>query len=184
MRKLIIVFLAFIVFCVIGCEEALRFAPSESIKQTAELTNQMARKINTEGTVSQSPTSRQLVKGTQVSLSYIGRPKEVPDPEQFETVSAQAQTDAEKRPDAWEVADSMMELGIGVCALFSGVAGVKGVQILKNARAKSKALQEVVAGNELFKKTSESGMAATFATSHNNAQSKETKKIVADLKLG
>ena len=27
----------------IGCEQAIRFAPSESIKQTAELTHQLAR---------------------------------------------------------------------------------------------------------------------------------------------
>lgn len=167
-----------------GCEEALRFAPSESIKQTAELTNQMARKINTEGIEAQSPASKQMVKGTQVALSYIGRPKEIPEPEQFDIISDQAQQDAEKRPDAWQMADSAIELGIGVCALLGGVYGTRAVKFLKDARTKSKALQEIVDGNELFKKSSEQGTASAFANSHNNAQSIETKKIVADLKLG
>lgn len=185
MKKLIVTILAFVVLVLVGgCEEALRFAPSESIKQTAELTNQMARKINSEGTDAQSPASRQLIKGTQVALSYIGRPKEVPEPEQFDIITAQAQQDAEKRPDAWQMADSAIELGIGVCALLGGIYGTRAVKFLKDARTKSKALQEIVAGNELFKKTSESGMASTFTNSHNSAQSKETKKIVADLKLG
>ena len=184
MKKLIIVTLACLVFGVIGCEEAFRFAPSESIKQTAELTNQMARKINTEGTGAKSPASRQLVKGTQVALSYIGRPKEVPEPEQFETVSDQAQQDAEQRPDAWQMADSAIDLGIGVCALLGGVYGSRAVKFLKVARTKSKALQEIVQANELFKETANEQTKKAFAEAQNTKQiTNGTKKIVADLKL-
>ena len=185
MKKLIVfVVLAFLMFGIVGCEESLRFAPSESIKQTAELTNQMARKINTEGTEAQSPASRKLVKGTQVALSYIGRPKEVPEPEHFETVSDQAQQDAEKRPDAWQMADSAIDLGIGVCALLGGVYGTRAVKFLKVARTKSKALQEIVKGNELFKETANEQTKQAFAIAQNKKQKTNgTKQIVAEMKL-
>jgi len=73
-----------------------------------------------------------------------------------------------------------MELGIGICALLGGVYGTRAVGFLKEARTKSKALQEIIAGNEFFKKTSPSQTAA-FKDAHRN-QSPETKQIVAQLK--
>jgi len=60
-----------------GCadEVGLRFAPSQAIKANAELTNQLARKINIEGTDPESPASRKIVDGTTASLVYTGRPR-------------------------------------------------------------------------------------------------------------
>lgn len=182
-KECIIVMVVVMVFGCMGCEEPLRFAPSEVIKEASELTHLLARKIESEGTEAHSPASKQLVKGTQANLTYVGRPKVQPDPEQFDTITSQAQSDAEQRPDAWQVADSAMDLGIGICALLGGVAGTKGVKALMDARAKSKALQEIVAGNELFKNKGDPNINGAFATAQNEAQSKETKQVVAQLKL-
>lgn len=158
-----------------GCE-ALRFAPKESQKQTAELTHSLARKVNTEGTAPASPASQQLVTGTMAALAYTGRPATPPDPDQFDTIAAQANQDALERPDPWEVADSVIELGIGISALLGGVYGTRAVRFLQQARMKSKALQEIVKGNELLK---ENG--GNFKTAH-RIQSPKTKALVAEIR--
>jgi len=85
-----------------------------------------------------------------------------------------------QRPDAWEVADSAMELGIGICALLGGVYGTRAVRFLREAKTKSKALQEIIAGNELFKKQNQN-QAAAFKQAH-NSQSPDTRQIVARVK--
>lgn len=158
-----------------GCE-ALRFAPKESQKQAAELTHFLAKKVNEQGTAPASPASQQLVTGTMAALAYTGRPTTPPDPEQFDTIAAQANQEALERPDPWKVADSVLELGIGISALLGGVYGTRAVRFLQQAREKSKALQEIVIGNELLK---ENG--ANFKTAH-RAQSPGTKAIVAEIR--
>jgi len=115
-------------------------------------------------------------------------PKEFPQAETAEDILAESnwqlaetalQTSAE-RPDAWEVADSAMELGIGVCALLGGVYGTRAVRFLRGARGKSQALQEIIAGNELFKKQNQA-QAAAFKQAHGN-QSPQTRQIVVQAK--
>lgn len=166
-----------------GCD-SLRFAPSQPMKQSAEITFDLAHKVNREGTEPDSQASRQLVQGTQVALSYMGRPKVSADAEQFETVTIEAQTDAESRPDPWQVADAALELGIGVAALLGGVYGTRAVGFLQQARAKSKALQEIVAGNELFKKKADPMAKSQFKEAQNVRQvTLATKNIVAQAKL-
>ena len=168
-----------------GCE-AFRFAPKESQKQSAELTHALAKKVNFEGTAPASPASQQLVTGTMAALSYTGRPAAPPDPGQFDTIAAQANQDALERPDPWQVADSALELGIGVCALLGGVYGTKAVKYMQQAREKSRALQEIVQGNELFKQqvTQENEAAiVAFKEAHNQTQkSPSTKRIVTEMK--
>jgi hypothetical protein len=73
-----------------------------------------------------------------------------------------------------------MELGIGICALFGGVYGTRAVGFLRDARTKSKALQEIVAGNELFKKNNQPQVSA-FKQAQQN-QSPTTRQIVAGIK--
>ena len=188
MKKGIVVLIVMLLLMVgaIGCEQPIRFAPSESIKQTAELTHQLANKINQEGTDAQSPASEKLVKGTYVSLSYTGRPKEPPDSEQFYTIAQQGQDEALERPDPWKVADHLLELAIGVVTV-SGVGGagaVKIVSALKKAKEKSVALKEIIKGNELFKVEAAPEAKEAFGKAHNLAQiSNGTKKIVAETKL-
>lgn len=77
----------------------------------------------------------------------------------------------------WEMTDSFLELGIALAALLGGVYGTRAVSFLKDARKKSRALKEIVEGNELFKKTNNEQLNA-FKEAH-KLQSAETRQIVA-----
>ena len=170
---------SFCFFC--GCQDSLRFAPTEPQKQAAELTHDLAVKVKAEGTAPGSPASEKLCEGTRVAVSYIGRPKIPPNPELYDTTVAQAQVDAAQRPDPWDVADSMLELGIGISALLGGVYGAKGVRYLKQAREKSKALQEIIQGNELFMDNADATAKSNFKQ-FQKKQSISTKQLVTKLK--
>lgn len=187
-NPLIIVLIAFTVAFLFaaGCADSIRFAPTEPQKQLAELTDVLATKINTEGTEPFSPASQKLSEGTRAAMLYMGRPAEPPDPAKFETIAAQASEDAVQRPDVWTMADSALELGIGVSALLGGVYGTKAVKYLKTAQQKSAALKEIVTGNELFKQKTpaNSPVLMDFKTAQNEKQSANTKKIVSETKIG
>lgn len=190
------VYAPFILTCVLltGCD-SLRFAPSQEQKQNAWLHNRTAT-VAAETAKSQD-TSQELQALTKLSklqsqafVSYYGLPKELPQAETGEEILAEsnwnlAQTALEQsadRPDAWEVADSALELGIGISALLGGVCGTRFVRFLKETKEKSKALKEVIAGNELFKKQNQT-MTAAFKQAHQN-QSPQTKQIVTQVKSG
>ena len=175
-----------------GCD-SLRFAPTEPQKQNAWLHNRTA--IMAAETAKVEDTSEKLQALTQLSevqsrafSSYYGLPKEFPQAETTEDILAEsnwqlartALQQGTERPDAWEVADYMLEVGIGICALLGGVYGTRAVGFLRQARTKSKALQEIIAGNELFKKQNESSTIA-FKQAHQN-QSSQTRQIVAQMK--
>jgi hypothetical protein len=74
----------------------------------------------------------------------------------------------------------MLELGIGICALLGGVYGTRAVGFLRQTRTKSKALKEIITGNELFKKQNASS-ALAFKQAHQN-QSAQTRQIVTEMK--
>ena len=120
--------------------------------------------------------------------SYYGFPKEFPQAETAEEILSESNSRLARaalragadRPDTWQVADSMLELGIGVCALLGGVGGTRAVRFLRDARTKSQALREIVAGNEMFKKQNEPS-AAAFKQAH-QSQSPQTRQIVAQVK--
>jgi hypothetical protein len=117
-----------VVLLVGGCD-SLRFAPSEQQKQNAWLhgrTTSLAAQ-----TARSEETSAQLQALTRLSelqsrsfASYFGLPKEYPAAETTEEVLAESHwqlagdvlTESAQRPDPWQVADAMLELGIGVCA--------------------------------------------------------------------
>jgi hypothetical protein len=175
-----------------GCD-SLRFAPTEAQKQNAWLHNrttivtaEMARAEDT------SPKLQALTQLGEVQSrafsTYYGLPKEFPPAEtaedilaesNFQLASAALQESAE-RPDPWQVADSMLEMGIGICALLGGVYGTRTVRFLKDARGKSDALKEIIAGNEQFKKQNQS-QATAFKQAHQN-QSPQTRQFVAAMK--
>jgi len=175
-----------------GCD-TLRFAPSEAQKQNAWLHNRTA--IVAAQTARAENVSQVLQALTQLGekqsrafTAYYGLPNEFPPAETAEELLAESnwqlaetalQAGAD-RPDPWQVADSMLELGIGVCALLGGVYGTRAVRFLKDARGKSKALQEIIVGNETFKKENESS-AAAFKQAH-NTQSPQTRQLVASMK--
>jgi hypothetical protein len=183
---------AFICFLLAGCD-SLRFAPTEAQKQNAWLHNRTS--IVTAETARAEDTSPKLQALTQLGeaqsrafSAYCGLPKEFPPAETAEDILAEsniqlasaALQESAERPDAWQVADSMLEMGIGICALLGGVYGTRAVRFLKNARGKSEALKEIIAGNEQFKKQNQS-QAAAFKQAHQN-QSPQTRQLVAAMK--
>jgi len=84
------------------------------------------------------------------------------------------------RPDAWEVVDGFVDIGIGIAGLLGGVWGVRIAGVLVDARKKSGALREIILGNELFKYQNHDAV-ADFKKAHMN-QSSVTKNIVAKVK--
>jgi hypothetical protein len=190
MKKIIFTITVFLLTC--GCE-SLRFAPNEAQKQNAWLhhrtetiTAETARAENTSDRL--QALSRLGELQSRAFVSYFGLPQQYPQAETAEDVLAEsnrqlAETALQSgaaRPDGWQVADAALELGIGICALFGGVTGTQAMRFLKNARTKSKALQEIIAGTELFKQQNTES-AAAFKQAHNN-QSPETRQLVTQMK--
>jgi hypothetical protein len=175
-----------------GCAN-LRFAPSEAQKKNAWLhtraaavTAQLAKAEKTSENL-QALSSLSEVQSRALSL-YYGLPKELPQADTAEDLLKEANyrlagdalEEAAQRPAVQNVIDSVLELAIGISALLGGVYGTKAVQFFGQARAKSQALREIIAGNELFKKENEA-----YSTAFKKAQegqSCQTRQIVAELK--
>jgi hypothetical protein len=98
----------------------------------------------------------------------------------LETVTAQAQEDSLQKPDVWTLADSAMELGLALAGFLGGAYGIRIAGYLKRARDKSKALKEVIDGNELFKQLWPE-QADRFKDAQQK-QSPQTKQLVTQLK--
>ena len=188
----LIVIIALMGLVTCGCD-SLRLAPSEQQKQNAWLHNRTTA-VTADAARSEeaSPELQSLTKLSELQsrafTSYCGLPKEYPQAESAEDILAQsnwtlAQTalsESVERPDPWKVADSVLEIGIGISALLGGVYGTRAVRFLRGARSKSQALKEIVTGNELFKKQNEAqAQAFKAAQAH---QSPETRQLVAQLK--
>ncbi len=192
MRK-VLVTLILPCFLLAGCD-SLRFAPTEAQKQNAWLHNrtttiaaETARSENTSEELQALTGLSQLQSRT--FTSYYGLPKEFPQADTAEDILAQssfrlartALAESADRPDAWQLADNAFELAIAISALLGGVYGTRAVRFLKQARKKSQALQEIVAGNELFKKEHKA-YAGEFKQAHKD-QSPQTRQIVAEMKV-
>ncbi len=175
-----------------GCE-TLRFAPTEQQKQNAWLhhrTTQFA--ADTARQEGSSDKLRALTGLSQLQsrafTAYYGLPKELPQADTADEILAesnielakQALSESNERPDAFELANAAFELAIGVSALLGGVYGTRAVRFLKDARAKSTALQEIITGNELFK-SQNTDQAAAFKQAH-AVQSPQTRQLVAQMK--
>ena len=175
-----------------GCS-SLRLAPSEKQKQNAWLHNRTA--LAAAETAQAENASDKLKALTRLSelqsrafTSYYGLPKQLPEAQTAEEILSQASwqlarsalSDATARPNMWDIADSALGLAIGICALFGGVYGTKAVGLLRSVRTKSRALKEIIAGNELFKKQNPA-LAEAFKQAH-HGQSPQTRKIVAEMK--
>ena len=189
-------FVVFIYACICllpaGCD-SLRFAPSEAQKQNAWLHNRTA--IVTAETARTEDTSPSLQALTQLGevqsrglSAYCGLPKEFPPAETADDILAEsnfqlagtALQESAERPDPWQVADSMLQMGIGICGLLGGVYGTRAVGFLRQARTKSDALKEIIAGNEQFKKLNQAQTPA-FKQAHQN-QSPQTRQLVTAIK--
>jgi hypothetical protein len=187
-----IIFVVGVLFLIAGCD-SLRFAPSQVQKQNAWLHNRTA--AVTAETARNERTSEKLQALTQLGqlqsrafVSYYGLPQEFPPADTAEDILAQsnfnlaksAVKEGSERPQAWEAADAVLDLGIGICALLGGVYGTQAVRFLKTAKSKSEALREVITGNELFKQQNANSVAA-FKEAHSE-QSPQTRRIVTEMK--
>jgi len=192
MRRILAILIV-LFFLLAGCD-SLRFAPGEAQKQNAWLHSRTtAIAAVTAEDEAATEKLQALTKLSQLQsraiTSYYGLPKELPQADTAEQILSEsswqlgrmALVESAERPDAWQVADNALELGIGICALLGGVYGTRAVRFLKQARTKSKALQEVIAGNEFFKKQNESSI-ASFKQAQ-KLQSPETRQIVAQMKV-
>lgn len=190
MAKLSLVSVVFMLL--VGCD-SLRFAPGEAQKQNAWLHNRTARMAadiardeDSSGEL-QGLTNLCEVQSRAFAADY-GLPDEFPPADAAEAILAEsnqqlaglALAKARRRPDAWDVADGVMDLGIGIAALFGGVYGVKVARFLKEARVKSKALGEIITGNELFKRE-HADSAQDFKAAHKD-QSPQTRQLVTQVK--
>jgi hypothetical protein len=178
---------------VIGGCDSLRFAPSEGQKQNAWLHNRTtAVAAETARMESASQELQALTKLSELQsrafTSYCGLPKEYPPAETTQDILSQSNwqlastslTESAERPDPWQVADSALEMGIGICALLGGVAGTRAVRFLKDARTKSQALKEIIQGNEQFKRQNADQVESFKAAQQN--QSPETRQLVTAMK--
>ncbi len=191
MKKIILTVIILMLFA--GCD-SLRFAPSQVQKQNAWLHNRTmaitAASAKEEGVSEKIQSLTQLgEKQSRAFVSYYGLPEELPPAETVEDILAEsnikiaeeATQEGLERPDEWEVADSAIDLGIGIFALLGGVYGTQTVRFLKNAKTKTQALKEIISGNELFKKQNESSVSA-FKQAH-ASQSPQTRQIVTEMKV-
>ncbi len=175
-----------------GCD-SLRFAPGEKQKQNAWLHNRTAvlaadaAKGEQASEKVQGLTRLSEVQSRAIS-SYYGLPREFPPADTAEELLSEsnfelartALRESSERPDGWQLADSAMELAIGVCALLGGVYGTRAVGFLRQAKAKSQALREIINGNELFKSQGPD-YAEAFKQAHKD-QSPQTRQIVTEMK--
>jgi len=191
MKKVTLI-LIFTIVSVTGCN-SLRFAPTEEQKQNAWLHNRTVLKAAE--TAKAENASNQLQTLTNLSelqsrafTSYFGLPEKFPPAESVDELLSQsnyqlvttALQQSSQRPDAFELADNVLEIGIGIFALLGGVYGTRAASFLKTAKQKSQALKEIIAGNELFKQQNPQ-TSADFKMAHKN-QSHATRQLVAELK--
>jgi hypothetical protein len=190
MKKLIITSIILLFLC--GCD-TIRLAPTEIQKQNAYLHNRVTKlAADTTKDEYSSPKLQALANLSHLQsksyTAYFGLPKELPDADTVEDVLSQsnyniAQTSLQQptqRPDPFKTADALLQLAIGISAVFGGVYGTKAVTFLKEARTKSQALKEIIQGNELFKNLNPESK-QNFKNSQ-STQSLDTKKLVTEIK--
>jgi hypothetical protein len=199
MKKVMAVLFVCVLLC--GCD-GFRFAAKEVQKQNAWLhwrvTELAAQKAVKENSSAQLQGLTGLAsQQSQAFVADYGMPKELPVmgenmPTQawawhpskgFATETAIAQAAYQQsiqRPDIWQAADGVMQFGIALAGLLGGVYGIRATQFLKQARDKSKALKEIIEGNELFKETNP--LQASAFKEAQKEQSAETRKIVTEIK--
>ena len=175
-----------------GCD-VLRFAPSEVAKQNAYVHHRTVQAASVqakqeETTETLQSLTEQATQQSEAILAYYGLPAEIPPSdtvpeilsEDNRTLAQTARIEAIQRPDPWDIADHLLELGIGIGGVIGGAFGVRMVRKLQMAREKSNALREIVKGNELFKRDNPEFTDA-FKQSQ-QGQSVHTKTLVTALK--
>jgi hypothetical protein len=175
-----------------GCD-GVRFAAREEQKQNAYLHWRVAELAAAQAKSEQTSPQLQGLTGlaSQQGRAFVadyGMPRELPAAETAEqilngsgaAIAATAYQQSVERPDVWQMADGAINLGIGLAGLLGGAYGIRATQFLKQAREKSAALKEIIAGNELFKQSNPSQ--TTAFKDAQAGQSAETRKIVTEVK--
>jgi hypothetical protein len=190
MRRLFVVAAAALFLC--GCD-TFRFSPGQGQKENAYLhwrvTEEAARLAG------QEQVSGELAGLTALSSSQsrafvadYGLPMELPADESVERlldgrakeIAQSAWESGSRRPDVWQMSEGLFEFGLGLAGILGGAYGIKASQFLRKAQEKSKALKEIVEGNELFKQLG-ADSAGLFKQAQAN-QSASTRTLVAELK--
>ena len=177
---------------VVGCD-SLRFAPGEVQKQNAYLHHRTVQAAaikaqNEQASATLQELTDQASRQSESIVAYYGLPGEIPPSatvadilsEDNAQLTRQARAEALERPDPWDVADHLLELGIALAGVVGGVYGARAVGALNLARQKSSALREIVLGNQLFKKQNPQNT-EPFKQAHAQ-QSSVTRSLVASLK--
>ncbi len=181
-----------VLLAVAGCE-SMRFGVNEDQKENAWLHNRTAAAAAQVAEAQEASAElRDLTElselQSQAFTEYFGSPKQHPAAETVNDILSEtnrqlaesAIADSQARPSPWDVGDAALELGIGICAVLGGVYGSKAAKFLEEAKTKSKALKEIITGNELFKKANQAQTDA-FKQAH-ASQSPETRQIVTEMK--
>jgi hypothetical protein len=192
MRRVLLIGLLALVTFLAGCE-SLRFGASQSQKKNAYLHNRAAQIAADTAKVEGSSNKLQALTGlcsvqSRAFCSDYGLPSEFPPAESVEDVLSQSSyaiaagaiSDSALRPDGWDTAEAVIDLGIGIAAIFGGVYGTKAFWFLSQAKVKSKALREIVTGNELFKRMNTEST-SSFKDAH-KTQSPQTRQVVTQMK--
>ena len=182
-----------IVLAVCGGCGTLRFAPGETQKQNAYLHHRTVQAAALQAKQEEvSPTLAALPdqadEQSEAIMAHYGWPSQLPAASRVDEILSQANEEltetarqqAIQRPEPWDVAGNLLELGVALAGVVGGVYGAKALNVLQIAQQKSKALREIVAGNELFKKRN-ADSTEQFKKAHKQ-QSPETRSLVAELK--
>ena len=123
-----------------GCD-ALRFAPSEVQKQNTYVHHRTVQAAavqaqQEETTETLQSLMEQATQQSEAIIAYYGLPAEIPPSdtvpeilsESNQALAQTARVEAIQRPDPWEVADHLLELGIGIGGVVGGAFGVRMVR--------------------------------------------------------
>jgi hypothetical protein len=155
------------------------------LKKTADAAAKIACEENADSQLCRlaSLASRQ----SDAVLEYYGGPLqeyEIPIEdligEESQKISQAAFENAALASKPVEAVNDFVDIAIGVLGLFGGAAGVKAASFLTNAKIKANALEEIIAGNEQFKKTYP--QYSKFFKKAQTNQSQPTKELVTKIK--
>lgn len=191
MTKIVLTFSA-IVFVCSGCG-SIKAAPDLSQKLNAYLLNKTASQAASLAAEQKASEPLQELttlceKQSQAVAAYYGKPADLPEDFDIDSVDVDAKTrlaelaykNASAPQSYRDIAFDMLDVGIGVCALFGGAFGIKIASFLSKAKTKALALEEIIKGNEKFK-SQYPEYSSLFKSSHKN-QSAGTRQIVTEVK--
>ncbi len=117
-------------------------------------------------------------------LNDYGMPKVLPASDSIEQIlsdenkklTAMANEMSLGNGGALKIADEMLGLGIAIMGIFGGAIGGRIVNVLRTVKDKNNALQEIIKGNEIFKKQNPASIEAFKQAQQ--YQSPATREIV------